>query len=148
MLCKMYKGYQKKSFWALLLFAGLVFLAFGIVSYLLLPEDSVCLATLSGFSAGLGGALAAAAVIRLIWLQISTPEQLKLEEIKRNDERNIQIFRRAMLIVGYLSFFLLAAMSLTFSMLGYAVAGWIAIGGLYLECIVFVLAHAVISRKM
>lgn len=148
MLCKLYKGYQKKSFWALLLFAGLVFLAFGIVSYRLLPEESVCLAVLSGFSAGLGGAFAVISLIRLIWLQISTPEQLKLEEIKRNDERNVQIFQRTMLVVGYLSFFLLAAMSLTFSMLGYGVAGWIAIGGLYLECIVFILAHAVISRRM
>lgn len=144
MFCK----YYNKSTLSIMLIAGVVSLVFGIVSVNMTSENAHNLVMLSGMFVGFGGALTAIGIFRLVRMKISSPEKLKNDEIKRTDERNIQIIRTAAVAAETAAVVLFAIMAFLFVWLGYRTASFISIGAMYVNQLVYFIARRVVSTKM
>lgn len=145
MLCK---SYQKKIVWIVLMILGLFIMVFGIVFHRYLPEDTHSLSMLSGMCTGLGGAFLVISAIRLIAYKIKSPEQLKQEEIELKDERNIQILRISYTMVALISILLFASMTFLFLALDFLIPALVAVGGLTIDMIVFLITYSIYSKKI
>ena len=145
MLCKMISN---KRGWILVMLAGAVSAAFGITGILMEPEAVGNIAMLLGMFTGMGAALFLFSLIRLLYLRFAPASKLKAEEINRKDERNVQVSRAAAM-AAYLSAALLCAvMAFVFVWLGYRVPAYIVVGAIWVQVIVFLIAHKVYGSKM
>jgi hypothetical protein len=137
-----------KRFWLLLLAAGVVSLAFGIISVLREPEVTGSSAMLLGMFTGLGAAFTVISIIRLIYMAVAPAAKIKQAEINVKDERNVQILRASYTVANTAASLLFAVMAFVFVGLGYRVPGLIAAGALWVQVLVFLISHRVLSKKM
>ena len=137
-----------KRFWLLLLAAGVVSLAFGIISVLREPEVTGSSAMLLGMFTGLGAAVTVISILRLIDMAVAPAAKIKQAEINVKDERNVQILRASYTVANTAASLLFAVMAFVFVGLGYRVPGLIAAGALWVQVLVFLISHRVLSKKM
>ncbi len=142
------KTINNKRYWYLLLLAGAVSLAFGIIGILKDPEMSGDGAMLMGMFTGLGAAFTGIGIIRLLYMRFASPKKLKSEEINRKDERNIQVIRASYAVSNMAATILFAAMAFVFVMLGYRIPAFISVGAMWLQVVVFLISYRVLNKKM
>ncbi len=145
MLCRIIKN---KRYWYLLILVGAVSLAFGLIGVLTEPQASGNIAMLLGMFTGLGGTLFVFSIIRLLYLRFAPAAKLKQEEINRNDERNIQVARAASAAANTAVTIMLTIMAFAFVLMGYKVPGYIAVGAIWVQAIVTVIAQRICEKKM
>jgi hypothetical protein len=139
---------MNKNKFMVLILAGAISLAFGIINAIDLPESEHDLNMLMGMFTGVGAALIAIGVIRLVRLRLVSPEKLKQGRIEQTDERNVQILRIAYTYACVASTVLFAVMAFLFVYLGYRTPAFISIGALYIQILVFFIASAYYRKKM
>ena len=115
MLCKL-KRSAKSS--VIMLIAGIVLAAFGLLKQFTLPETAHVMSRLMGMFFGLGSAFVGISAIHLIQLKISSPEKLKWRQIEEKDERNIQITRIAYTIASISASIMFAGLVFLFTAMG------------------------------
>ena len=145
MFCKSGKG---KRVLPLFIVVGLVLLIFGVVYARRLPADASNINMLMGMFAGLGSALAAIGVIKLIHYKKAPDEKLKKEEIELKDERNVQILRAAYSVSSATATVLFAAMAFIFVWLNYFVPAFISLGAMLVQRLVFFIASKYFKERM
>lgn len=145
MLCK---SYRSKNLYIGLIIIGIISIVFGVVFEQLIPEEAHNLSMTAGMISGIGGAFAAIGIIRYIKFRKSTPEKLKAVEIELKDERNVQILRATYSVVAASSFVIFAIMAFVLLLLDYMVPAWIAISGIYIELVIFLVTYKIIATKM
>jgi hypothetical protein len=139
----------KKFVPVLLLAAGVISLAFGILSYLTAPQDAAPnFDRLMGMFSGFGGGLVAVALFFLIRGRMLTPEKRMQEEVEQNDERNIAVQRAASSIAAVAALAIFAILAFVFTSMGYLLPAYLCIGAMYLELAVYLIALAVYRKKM
>lgn len=145
MLCKSGKS---NRYWGTMVVIGIVTLVFGLVSSKHFPEDAHNMHMLMGMFSGLGSAFTVVGIIKLIRYKKISVEKLKEEEIELKDERNIQVSRAAYSIASKVASFLFIIMAFLFVWLDYRTSAFISIGALYIQILVFFIAHKYFNRKM
>lgn len=127
---------------------GLVFVALGLILAYQLPEENHIMMRFAGMVSGIGCGISLVSVVSLIRRKRSTPEQLKQQEIEKNDERNIRIRLEAAAVTTGASYFILIAMAMIFMYMGEFVITCITIGAMYLEVFIFFIARRIIEKRM
>lgn len=145
MYCKTIKN---KRYWYLILLAGFVSLAFGLIGVLRDPEMSGDGAMLLGMFTGMGAAFAGVSIVRLLHMRFAPAKKLKQEEINLKDERNIQVIRASYAVSNTAATILFAVMAFVFVWLGYRIPAFIAVGAMWLQIVVFLISHRVLNKKM
>lgn len=145
MYCKTIKN---KRYWYVLLLAGAVSLAFGIIGILKDPNMTGDGAMLMGMFTGMGAALAGVSIFRLLYMRFGSPKKLKAEEINLKDERNVQVIRASYAVSNTTATILFAVMAFVFVILGYRIPAFIAVGAMWLQVAVFLVSYRVLNKKM
>lgn len=145
MFCKSIKN---TKFWVIMVTAGVVSFLFGIVGYQSNMSSSGDGDMLLGMFTGMGAVFTILGIIRLLYIRFAPAEKLKAEQIKLNDERNIQVLRAAYSVAYAVSVALFAVLAFVFVGLGYRVPAFITIGALWIEVIVFLISHTYFNNKM
>ena len=145
MLCKVINN---KRGWVLVMLAGAVSAAFGITGISMEPDATGNIAMLLGMFTGLGTVLFLFSLIRVLYLHLAPASKLKAEEINRKDERNIQVSRAAAMAAFVAATLLCAVMAFVFVWLGYRVPAYIAVGAIWVQVIVFLIAQKTYESKM
>jgi hypothetical protein len=149
MVIKMYcKTIKNKKYWYLLLLAGAVSLAFGILGIAGDSEMEGNGAMLMGMFTGMGAALVGVSAFRLLYMRFAPAERLRKEEISLKDERNIQVTRASYAVSNTAAMVMLAVMAFVFVSLGYRVPAYIAAGAIWVQVVVFLITHRILDKKM
>lgn len=145
MICKATKN---KRHVYLMLFAGAISMAFGIIGVLDDPELTGDGAMLMGMFTGLGAAFAGVSIIRLLHLRFAPAKKLKEEEINKKDERNIQVTRASYAVSNTAATLLFAVMAFVFVWLGYRIPAFISVGAMWVQVLVFLISYRILNKKM
>lgn len=145
MLCKM--SIARRIRW-IMVAVGIVSIVFSIYTYIGLPEDEHDLIMLMGMFTGFGAAFLVLGIINVIKTRRMTREQLKQEEIERNDERTVAVNGKAYTVSSIITSVFLAVSAFALVGLGYRVAAYIVIGGLYLQIISLLVATRYFQKRM
>lgn len=145
MFCKSIKS---SRIWATLVVVGIISFIFGIVGNIGVPDEADNISMLMGMFTGVGTALIAIGIFKLIHYKRSSAIKLKQEEIELKDERNIQILSAASSVANTTASGSFAIMAFVFVFLDYKTPAFICIGALYVQVIVFFISYKYYSRKM
>ena len=145
MYCNKYKN---RKFNFILIIVGLFSLLFGVINFSLGIDESHNSSMLMGMFSGLGASFIVIGVIQFIRPKVVSSEKLKQEEIDSNDERNIQLMRIAYTVSSVSATIIFAILSFLFLWLGYRVPAFIAVGCIYVQLLVYIIAHKYYSTKM
>lgn len=127
---------------------GVVSIVFGLVGARLTPEDQHATIRLMGMLTGMGTGIVLVAAIATIRARVVKPEKLEQERIEAEDERNVALTQRAMYIAALAAMGVLVALAFVFTGLGYSLPGLLCVAGLYVEAASFIVARAVLRRRM
>lgn len=145
MLCKV--NMKKNVLWVLFAL-GVVSLVFGLVTYLTASTGAHNVDMVLGMFTGLGFALMAASLVRILRPKLVSAEKLEQEEIDKNDERNIAVTRAAHAVGNAVGIVLFASLTFLFVFLDYRIPAYICLGALYVQVLSFVIAYRVLGKKM
>jgi hypothetical protein len=132
----------------MMLAVGLVSLAFGIFGIVGDPEMEGGGAMLLGMFTGFGGVMMLVSIIRLIYLAVASAGKLKAAEICVKDERNVMLQRTSYTVSNAAASLMFAVMAFVFVGMGYRVPAYIAVVALWVQAVVFLIAHRVLSKKL
>lgn len=141
---------DRAIYWVFALLAGIAAFAFGVSG----PHLGDMLTIyhnenlLRQSSAIFGFILVVICTRKLYRMKFGLPEDLKKDDIDRNDERNIQVRRAANSSANLAAAFSLEIMAGLFVLLDYKVPAYIAAGALLLQGIIYVCAHAFYNKRM
>lgn len=133
--------------WGALLL-GIVSCVYGVVSFLFFQTGSSTTNTLMGMFTGFGFGIICVAVGNLIRTKRASQQQLEQEEIERNDERNIMIFRTACSIGMLAGVLTLAVFAFVLMGMGHRTPSLMCIGGIYVMELTTLVARKVLEKKM
>lgn len=148
MFCSMMSKKNRQWMLRLFLALGVVSLAFGLVGARLTPESEHSTMRLMGMVTGFGTGIVLVAVIVTIREHFVKPEKLEQEKIEAQDERNVALNRAALSVAAAVAILVFAALAFVLTGMGYSTAGLLCIVGMYVEVIGFVIARAVLSKRM
>ena len=140
-------NYKKKVniFWILV---GMATIGIGAAMSFVLPEEERNLMRFAGMMTGFGAGVLGVGVVRTLRDKFSSAEKLKERTIEENDERNILILRSAYTVSACAAYILFAAMSFLFTFMGDFTATWIAMGAMYIDIIVLIIARIILQKKL
>lgn len=127
---------------------GIVSFAYGLLTFFIIQPEGRAFNTLLGMFTGFGAGIIAVAVAYTIRSKRMSAEELEQQEIERNDERNIAIYRAAStvgLVVAMAAFLVLAFVLMG---MGYRVPSFLCIGGMYVTLLSMFIARKVLQKKM
>lgn len=130
------------------IFIGIITVIFSLVCFMNGSDESHNFNMLMGMFCGLGSTATVLGIIKLIHYKRTPVAKLKQEEIELKDERNIEILRIAYTVSSSAASLLFAAMAFVFVGLNYIIPSYICIGALWIQILVFSIAHRYFSRKM
>ncbi|HZJ57656.1 MAG TPA: hypothetical protein VFD89_05380 [Clostridia bacterium] len=145
MLCRYIRSARV---WSMLVAMGVVTMVFGILYSRGLPQDLHSMNMLMGMFTGIGGAFALVGGIKLVHYKRASADELKLEEIERNDERNIQLIRMAAVTSNNAATILFIMMIFILLWLDYRVPALIVLGALYVQSIAFFAAYRYFKNRI
>jgi len=132
----------------IMLGAGIISLAFGVIAYQTASEDAHDYSRFLGMLAGFGSGIIAVAVFYMIRARVISPEKRKQQEIEQNDERNIALQRAALAVAAVAGMLMFAALAFAFTAMGYPMPSYICLGAMYLQVLVYLAALRVYKRRM
>ncbi|MFA6648117.1 MAG: hypothetical protein WCS32_05715 [Candidatus Izemoplasmatales bacterium] len=141
---------MKKEFKSYIFYMGIAVFVIGVLLKLVLPENEGIQDTLLGVLSGFGGGIIGVGVVNILLKKLleKNPEKAKQYEINEKDERNITLREKSGYATWYSTLFILSAVSMTFVILDYMVAGFVAIGAMFLHIISFFIYLSVYNRKI
>ncbi|HKL87302.1 MAG TPA: hypothetical protein VJ861_13325 [Treponemataceae bacterium] len=142
------KTSRSNVYWKLLLLVGIISLIVSLILYKMVSIERPHISMLKGMFIGLGSVFTAIGIINIFQIKMSSPEKLKANEIELKDERNIEILMLALSISGKVATYLFAIMSFVFIGMNYIVPALMAIGSMYIQLSVFLIAHRYYKSKM
>lgn len=132
---------QPKSY---IFYMGIIIFVVGLLLKFLIPASDGALQALPFVLTGFGAGIIGVGVVNIFRKRMidNNPQKAKQYEINEKDERNIRIREKAGYATWYTTLFMLSAISLTFVVLDYKVAGFISLGALFIHIIsLFVYIH-------
>lgn len=148
MICSILSEKSKKAMLTLCVVVGIVSILFGAVGAYLTPEEQHSTTQLMGMLCGLGFGILFVAAVLTIRSRFVKPEKLEQEKIEAQDERNVALVQMALSVAAYVALMMFAVFAFVFVGLGYSLPGFLCIVGMYVEVAAFVVARAVLSKKM
>lgn len=145
MFCKTLKS---NKYWGTMIVVGMVTLLFGGIAYKGISNDTHNIAMLKGMFFGLGVAFTTIGLLKLIQNKRTPVDKLKAKEIESKDERNIQILRISYSISNMVATILFATMAFLFVALNYIIPAFISLGAMYIQLLIFFIAHKYYNSKM
>ncbi len=137
-----------KTYWYLLILAGVVSFAFGVIGSIRGLAISGNSSMLLGMFTGIGAAFIAVSIFRLIHRRFTPAKKLKEEEINLKDERNVQVLRAAYAVANMAASLLFAVMVVAFVWINYRIPAFIAVGAIWVQVVVFLISCRVLNKKM
>ena len=138
---------QPKSY---IFYMGIIIFVVGLLLKNLIPASDGALHTLPFVLTGFGSGIVGVGVVSILRKRTieNDPQKAKQYEINENDERNIQIREKAGYATWYTTLFMLAAISMTFVVLDYKVAGFISLGALFIHIISLYVYINIYNKKI
>lgn len=130
------------------IFVGIITMIFSLICFLNGSSESHNFSMLMGMFCGLGSVATVLGIIRLIHYKRTPAAKLKQEEIELKDERNVEILRIAYTVSSSAASILFAVMAFVFVGLNYIMPSFICVGALWIQILVFLIAHRYFSKKM
>ncbi len=127
---------------------GIITLVFGTIAYGSISDDTHNIAMLKGMFFGLGAAFTVIGLFKLIQNKVTPAEKLKVKAIELQDERNVQVLRNSYSIANVVATILFAIMAFLFVALNYIVPAFISLGAMYIQLLIFFIAHKYYNSKM
>lgn len=142
----MCKG-NDKGFFTVFGILGSIGIVFGFMMKYNLPESAHDAMMASGFLTGIGTALTGIFLIRKVQEKFF-PKKVEKDTIEMNDERNLSIKRTASSIAWLTSIIWLAVAAFVLLLMEQRMGAYLAVGGVYVSGIAFIIAMKVLEKKM
>ena len=144
----LFNSAKSNKYYKILVIVGLATMVFGAIVFKRISVEGLNISMLKGMFQGAGGMVTAIGLVKLIQNKISPEEKLKMKEIELKDERNIELLKIALSFSSTVATILFGILAFLFIAMDYIIPGFIAIGAMYIQMLVFYLAHKYYDKKI
>ena len=131
-------------------YMGMFIFGIGMLLKFIIPDVDGALQAMPFVLTGFGAGIIGVGVVNLFRKKIieNNPQKAKQYEIAEKDERNIILREKAGLATWYITLFTLAIIILTFVILDYKIASFVALGGLFIHIISLFVYINIFNKKL
>lgn len=146
MFCKNIKA--NKWLGSMIFMLGVVSFLYGLLTFIFVQPEGKSANTLLGMFTGFGFGIILVGIRNLIHNKRTPKEKLEQEEIDRNDERNVAIYRIACTVGMLTAMIVFVILAFVFMGMGHLMLSYLCIGGLYLTIIATKVTQKILEKRM